>query len=103
MYAIIESGGKQYRVEENQLLQVDKLALAEGSAFETDRVLLVAGEGEVKVGQPFVAGARVTGSVVRHEKGRKIHVFKYKPKKNYRRRKGHRQDYTRVRIDSIQV
>lgn len=102
MYAIIESGGKQYRVEENQLVQVDRLPLDKGATFETEQVLLVGGE-DIKVGQPYVAGARVIGAVVAHEKGRKIRVFKYKPKKNYRRRKGHRQDYTRVRIDRIQV
>jgi len=102
VYAIIESGGKQFRVEENQYLQLGKLPLDKGATFETDHVLLVGGD-EVKVGQPYVEGAKVTGSVVAHEKGRKVRIFKMKAKKKYRLTKGHRQDYTRVRISSIQV
>ncbi|MCS6859634.1 MAG: 50S ribosomal protein L21 [Abditibacteriales bacterium] len=100
MYAIIRSGNKQFRVEENCEIRVPRLALAAGATFEAP-VLLLAQDGEVKVGTPFVEGAKVVGKVVAHGKGRKLRVFKYKAKKNYRRRYGSREHYTAVRIEQI--
>lgn len=101
MYAIIETGGKQYRVEQGLELKVEKLGLEEGAQVTFDKVLLVGGEGEATVGAPYVAGATVTGTVLANDKHKKVIVFKYKNKTNYRRFRGHRQPYTLVRIDSI--
>lgn len=101
MYAIIETGGKQYRVEQGLELKVEKLGLEEGAQVTFDKVLLVGGEGEATVGAPYVAGATVTGTVLANDKHKKVIVFKYKNKTNYRRFRGHRQPYTLVRIDGI--
>ncbi|WP_031513182.1 50S ribosomal protein L21 [Desulfofalx alkaliphila] len=103
MYAIVETGGKQYRVQEGDTLYVEKLPLEAGQTLDIDRVLMVAKEGQIKVGSPIVDGAKVTLEVVRHGKGKKIIVFKYKPKKNYRRKQGHRQPFTQVVVKSIQA
>lgn len=103
MYALIETGGKQYRVEKDMTLFIEKLDAQEGEQVTFDQVLLVGQEGETKVGAPTIAGAKVTGKVVKHGKGKKITVFKYKPKKNYKRKQGHRQPYTRVVIESIEL
>lgn len=103
MYAIIETGGKQYRVSEGDVLSVEKLAVEEGQTVEFDRVLTVVKDGEAMIGTPLVAGAKVSGQVVEHGRGKKILVFKYKAKSNYRRRQGHRQPFTKVRIESIAV
>jgi large subunit ribosomal protein L21 len=103
VYAIIESGGKQYRVREGEVLRVEKLPAEEGSTVPAGRVLAVGEEGRLKVGQPEVEGAKVWLKVLRHGRGRKIVVFKYKPKKNYRRRRGHRQAFTEVRVEKIEV
>lgn len=101
-YAIIESGGKQYKAVPGETIEVDRLHVEEGTAITFDRVLLVAGDdGAVQVGTPTVEGAQVTGTVEAHIKGRKIIVFKYKPRKRYRVKRGHRQQYTRVKIDAI--
>ena len=101
MYAIIESCGKQYKVSEGDVVFFEKLDVAEGEKVTFENVVLV-GEGEtVKVGAPYVKGAKVEGTVVSHGKGKKIIVFKMKPKKNYRRKQGHRQPYTKVEIKSI--
>lgn len=102
MYAVIETGGKQYRVEKNSVLFVEKLHAKEGETVTFDKVLLVNNDGETKVGSPVVEGAKVVGKVVKHGKGKKITVFKYKPKKNYKRKKGHRQPFTQVVIESIE-
>lgn len=102
MYAIVETGGKQYRVAEGESITVERLSAGEGEEVTLDRVLLVAREGGVKVGTPFVAGAKVTATVTEVGKHPKIFVFKYKPKKNYRRRYGHRQPYTRLKITKIE-
>lgn len=102
VYAIIETGGKQYRVNEGQVIQVEKLPVEAGAEVIFDRVLLLAGDGQVKVGSPLVDGARAVARVVEHGRSRKIRVFKYKHKVNYRKRQGHRQPFTRVRIESIQ-
>lgn len=101
MYAIIETGGKQYKVEEGRWLKIEKLAVEEGETVKFDRVLLVADDNGIKVGQPIVAGASVSGTLMKQGKGKKIMIFKYKPKKNYRRRQGHRQAFSQVMIDSI--
>jgi large subunit ribosomal protein L21 len=101
IYAIIETGGKQYRVTQGQVLDVDKLEVAEGAAVELDRVLVV-GEGEkVSVGTPTVEGAKVVATSKGEGRGEKIIVFKYKSKVRYRRKTGHRQAYTRLAIDEI--
>lgn len=103
MYAIIETGGKQYRVQEGDTLYIEKLPAEAGNTFEVNRVLAVVKDGEVKVGAPLVDGARVIFKVVRHGKGKKIIVFKYKAKKNYRRKQGHRQPFTQVTVEKIEA
>lgn len=103
MYAIIKTGGKQYRVSEGDVLQVEKLNAEQGSEVVFDEVLTVVDGSEVKVGKPVVEGAKVTAEVVEHGKGEKIIVFKYKAKANYRKRQGHRQPFTAVKIASIQA
>ena len=101
MYAIIKTGGKQYRVQEGDLITIEKLEAAADETVTFDQVLTVVNDGSVKVGTPLVNGAKVTGKVVEHGKGKKILVFKSKAKSNYRRRQGHRQPFTKVRIESI--
>ncbi|HEY8362694.1 MAG TPA: 50S ribosomal protein L21 [Tissierellaceae bacterium] len=101
MYAVIETGGKQYKVQPGDEILVEKLNAEEGSNISFDKVLLVSKEGNIEVGKPYVDGAKVEAKVLEHGKGEKIIVFKYKPKKNYRRKKGHRQPYTKVRIENI--
>lgn len=103
MYAIMQTGGKQYRVAEGDTIFVEKLDAEEGAEVTFDKVLAVVDGEDVKVGKPLVAGASVTGKVVAHGKGKKILVFKYKAKANYRRRQGHRQPFTRVLIGKISV
>ncbi len=103
MYAIVESGGKQYKAVPGATMEVDRLSIEEGSEIELDRVLLVVDDGDIKVGTPLVDGAKVKATVVEHFKGRKIIVFKYIPRERYRRKKGHRQQYTRLRVDEILV
>jgi len=101
MYAVIETGGKQYRVNKGDIIKVEKLAVDVGKKVDFDRVLLV-GEGtDVKVGSPIVDGASVSGTVVEQDRHKKIIVFKMKRRKGYRRKQGHRQDYTGVLIDKI--
>ena len=101
MYAIIESGGRQYRAEEGHSISVEKLPYEVGQQIELDSVLLLANDDSVKVGQPTVDGVSVKATIVEQYRGKKIFVWKYKPKKRYRRRQGHRQYYTRLRIDEI--
>ena len=101
MYAVIKTGGKQYRVSAGDSIDVEKLPHDVGEEIEFDQVLLVAnGEGP-KIGQPLVDGAKVKATVIRQAKGRKVIVFKFRPRNRYRRKKGHRQHYTRLRIDEI--
>jgi len=102
MYAIIETGGKQYKVEEGREIVVEKLDAGEGETVTLDKVLLVKGD-SLKVGNPYVEGAKVTGKVEKHGRAKKIIVFKYKPKKNYRKKQGHRQPFTRIRIEKIEA
>lgn len=101
MFAIIRVGGKQYRVQDGTQVLVDRLATDEGAAFEGAEVLMVGDGDNITVGAPIVDGAKVAATVVRHSKGKKIRVFKYKAKKNYRRRIGARAHQTLLRIDSI--
>jgi len=104
VYAIIKAAGKQYRVSEQDVIDIDKLAVGEGEKVVIDQVLLVSDDNKgVKVGAPYVDGATVTARVVRHYKGKKIRGFTYKPKKDYRRRYGHRQQLTSVAIEKIDV
>ena len=100
MYAIIATGGKQYRVSEGDKIYIEKIDAEVGSTVSFD-VLLVENEGDVKVGTPVVEGVKVEGKVVAQTRGEKIIVFKYKAKKNYRRKQGHRQPYTKVEITKI--
>ena len=101
MYAIVETGGKQYKVAEGDVLFIEKLVAEDGAEVTFDKVLLVSKENGVVVGSPVVAGATVTANVLKHGKAKKIIVFKYKSKKNYRRKAGHRQPYTQVQIAKI--
>ena len=103
MYAIIESCGKQYKVAEGDVVFFEKLDAEEGKKVTFDKVILVSEDGKVQVGNPYVKGIKVEGKVVSHGKGKKIIVFKMKPKKNYRRKQGHRQPYTKVEITSIKT
>ena len=101
MYAVIESCGKQYKVAEGDVVFFEKLDVEEGKKVTFDKIVLVSDEGKVQVGNPYVKGIKVEGKVVAHGKGKKIIVFKMKPKKNYRRKQGHRQPYTKVEITAI--
>ena len=103
MYAIIESCGKQYKVAEGDVVFFEKLDTEEGKKITFDKVILVSDEGKVEIGSPYVKGAKVEGKVVAHGKGKKIIVFKYKAKKNYRRKQGHRQPYTKVEITAVKT
>lgn len=103
MYAVIETGGKQYRVSPGQTVEVELLPAEPGSSVALDRVLLVSADGKTFVGQPTVPGAAVVATVAREGRGKKIIVFKYKSKKRYRRTQGHRQDYTYLLITDIQA
>jgi len=100
-YAIIETGGKQYRVAVGDSLSIEKLPVEQGAGITFDRVLMVGGDGSPRVGTPLLAGATVEAQVEQQYRGPKIVVFKYKPKKRYRRRTGHRQSLTRVAITAI--
>ncbi len=102
-YAIIESGGKQYRAVEGGTIEVDRLQVEAGQQLPLEAVLLLADDGQVSVGTPLVKGARVSTTVVDHVKGPKLIVFKYRPKKHYRVKTGHRQQYTRLRVDKIET
>lgn len=103
MYAIIKTGGKQYKVSEGDLVRVEKLAYEIGDTVDFDQVLLVSNNGELKVGSPVVEGAKVSATVEDQNKDKKIVVYKYKPKKQYRKKQGHRQPYTLVKINSISL
>lgn len=102
-YAIVESGGNQIWVEPGRFYDVDRLGIEPDEPFNFDRVLLINHEGEVHVGQPYIEGAIVEGTVMSHLRGRKILVYKMRPKKKTRKRQGHRQDLTRIMIDSINM
>jgi len=101
MYAVIVTGGKQYRVQEGQTLKVEKLAAEAGSSVEFDRVLLVGNGDDIKVGAPVVEGAKVAAEVVTHGRGKKVQILKFKRRKHHMKRQGHRQWFTEVKITGI--
>jgi large subunit ribosomal protein L21 len=103
MYAVVKTGGKQYRIKAGETLRVEKIPGDVGQAVAFDQVLMLADDEQVRIGQPLVENAAVKGHIVEQGKARKIIVFKYKRRKRYRRKQGHRQPYTAVRIDSIEV
>ncbi|MCL2827509.1 MAG: 50S ribosomal protein L21 [Oscillospiraceae bacterium] len=103
MHAIMETGGKQYRVSEGDILFIEKLDAEAGDKVTFDRVLALGDGDGMKVGDPTVSGASVSGEVLKNGKAKKVIVYKMKPKKNYRRKQGHRQPYTQVKITSISV
>ncbi len=100
MYAIIESGGKQYKAEKGKLIKVEKLDVEVGSEVSFDALLTASGK-TIKVGKPVLKDVTVKGKVVAHDKAKKVIVFKYKPKKDYRKKQGHRQPYTKIEITEI--
>jgi large subunit ribosomal protein L21 len=102
-FVIVEQGGKQYRAAEGATIEVDRLPNEVGEALSLEDVLLAVNENEVTVGTPLVKGAKVQAKVLDHFKGRKILVFKYRPKQRYRVKNGHRQQYTRLLIESIEL
>ncbi len=103
VYAIIETGGKQYKVAEGDIIRVEKLAVAEGQDYDFDKVLVVAKDSDVTVGAPYVAGAKVSASVLGEGKEKKVVVYKYKPKKGFHKKKGHRQPFTKLQIKTISL
>ena len=103
VYAIIETGGKQLRVEPGRFYDIERLAVEQDESVTIDKVFFVDNDGEASVGQPLVAGATVEGTVLRHFRGRKIIVYKMQPKKKTRRKQGHRQELTRLMIDAIHL
>lgn len=103
MYAIIEACGRQYKVQEGETVYFEKLNEEEGKKVSFDKVVLVSDEGKIQVGNPYVAGCKVEGKVISNGRGKKILVFKYKAKKNERKTRGHRQDYTKVEITLIKA
>ncbi len=103
MYAIVRTGGKQYRVEKGTVVRVEKLEGAVGTKVTLDDVLLVGGEGEPRVGSPRLEGVSVEGTVVEQDRDAKVRVFKYKKRKHYRRTRGHRQAFTALRIDAVRA
>ncbi len=102
MYAVIRSGGKQLRVEPGQQIRVEKLAGEAGDTVEIPEVLMIAGEGDARIGTPTIEGAKVVGTITGQTKGPKIIIFKMKRRKGYRRKTGQRQKYTEIRVDSIE-
>lgn len=101
MYAVIKTGGKQYKVEEGFTIKVEKLNNEVGDKVNFDEVVLLSNDGDITVGKPVIEGASVSGTVLEQGKNKKVVVYKYKPKKNYSKKRGHRQPYTLVKIDSI--
>jgi large subunit ribosomal protein L21 len=101
VYAVIETGGKQYRVQEGDVVFVEKLDANEGDVVNFDKVLVLSDEGNINAGKPYVEGVKVEGTVMKQGKAKKIVVFKYKAKKNYRKKQGHRQPFTKVKIEKI--
>jgi large subunit ribosomal protein L21 len=102
MYAVVRTGGKQVRLAPGRAVRVERLPGEVGEKISFDEVLVVGGEGEPRVGRPLVAGARVVGTITRQGRGPKLTIFKSKRRKNYRRKQGHRQEYTEVRVETIE-
>jgi large subunit ribosomal protein L21 len=103
MYAVVKSGGKEYRVAKGDILRVEKMGGEVGDQVAIKEVLLVSQEDQVRVGNPYLANAVVTGEIIQEVKGRKVQTFKMKKRKNYRRFKGHRQTYTYLKVSDIQA
>ena len=103
MYAIVEAGGKQYPVEEGRYIDMELLDAEKDSKVTFDKIVMLVNGKKSKVGQPYVSGASVEGTVVKHDKAKKIIVFKQRPKKGYRKKQGHRQQFTRVMINKIRT
>lgn len=103
MYAIVETGGKQYRVAPGDTFRVEKLPVEQGGTVELDRILMVADGENFNVGTPLVDGARVVCTVLEQDRAKKIFAFRFRPKKNVRVKRGHRQYFTRLRVDSIEA
>ena len=101
MYAIIETGGKQYKVAEGDVITVEKLAVEAGATYDFDKVLAVSNDNGLSVGAPYVEGAKVSASVIGDGKAKKVIVYKYKSKKGFHKKKGHRQPFTKLKIESI--
>lgn len=101
MYAIIANGGKQYKVQEGDIIFVEKMDSEVNSTVQFDEVVAVSNDGKFTAGKPYVDGASVEGKVLSHGKDKKVIIFKYKPKKDYRKKQGHRQPYTKVQIEKI--
>jgi len=101
MFAVIKTGGKQYRVSQGDTLRVEKLEVGAGDAIEFDQVLMVGEGGDVKVGAPYVDGGKVTATVKNHGRGKKVEIIKFRRRKHHMKRMGHRQDYTEVEITGI--
>lgn len=101
MYAVVESGGRQYKAIEGQAITVEQLPHKAGAEIELERVLLIADGDDVQVGRPVIEGAKVKATVLEEQRGPKIRIFKMHPRKRYRLRKGHRQTFTRLRVDEI--
>ena len=101
MYAVIETGGKQYRVQEGDVLFIEKLEVEAGEKIDFSEVLLASKDGELKIGKPYVDATTVNATVVENGKGPKVIVYKYKSKEGYRRKQGHRQPYTKIKVEAI--
>ncbi len=102
MYAVIETGGKQYKVQEGDVISVEKLGLDEGKAVEFDKVLVYSDGSNVQFGTPVLENAKVTGNVIENGKSDKVIIFKYKAKKDFRKKRGHRQPFSKVKIEKIE-
>ena len=103
MYAVIKTGGKQHKVAEGEILKVEKLKASEGEPFYITDVLLIEKDGEVTLGSPFIEGAKVTAKILRHGKEDKVTIIKMKRRKDYRKKQGHRQNYSEIQIEQISV
>ncbi len=101
MYAVIQTGGKQYRVSEGLKLKVEKLDVAEGDSIELDKVLMVANGDDIKIGAPYIDGGKVTATVKSHGRGKKVKIIKFRRRKHHMKRQGHRQSYTELEITGI--
>ena len=103
MYAVIKTGGKQHKVAEGEILKVEKLKASEGEPVDITDVLLIEKDGEVTLGSPFIEGAKVTAKIIRHGKEDKVTIIKMKRRKDYRKKQGHRQNYSEIQIEQISV
>jgi large subunit ribosomal protein L21 len=103
VYAVLQSGARQYRAEAGETILVERLAAEVGQQVEIDKILLIADGEQIEIGRPTIKGAKVLATVMAQEKGPKVRIWKYHPRKRYRRRAGHRQQYTRLRVDEISM